>query len=586
MAAALLALAAGACVPAALPPPQLHEVEGSLDELAWLAGTWVDATAEEHSEEHWSRPLGGMMLGVNRTVRQGRTEHFEFIRIERRADGIVYVASPVGQPTAEFALVSTGPDAHTAVFENLERDEFPQRIRYRRVGDKLHARVEGPGEQASEWTWTSSLGAAAPPAVAVLPAPAPPRAPLFDPDVAFDDEWQKGDATALGFDGSALDLLLEAASETQSDSLLILKDGKVVVERYFGKPRTPIETMSMTKSIVSIVIGILLGEGKIASVDAPLSTWLPDWKKGAKAKVTLRHVLTHTSGLEHRQGAAVLNQQADRSAFVRKSAVTEEPGARFSYNNEATQLLADVVLAAAGVPLDVYAKEKLFTPLGITELSWDKDQAGNVQTFYGLDLTARDLARLGRLLLARGRHGERQLVPEGWVTESTSAAPNVPYHGLLWWIRQSKGHVALSTERLDALLAEGFTAADALRPLIGRQFSSIAGAWLEIGSRLDTDARAALAAVLTEQNAPLVQQPGPTIGFAADGWLGQQLIVLPARNVVAVRQHRAPADGSADDAYNKKHGFFQLVHLLDRAIPSPPSATSRPPGEAAPKTGD
>lgn len=573
MAAALLALAAGACVPAALAPLQLNEVEGSLDELGWLTGTWSNISGEEHSEEQWSRPLGGMMFGVNRTVRHGRTEHFELMRIERRSSGVVYVASPVGQPTAEFPLRSSDPGAQIAVFENLERDDFPQRIHYRRVGDELHARVEGPGESASAWTWSSAPRAASPPVVAVVPPP-PPRAVLFESDVTFDAEWPKGDATALGFDGPALDRLIEAASETRSDSLLIVKDGKVVVERYFGKPRGPIETMSMTKSIVSIVIGILIGEGKIASVDAPLSTWLPDWDRGPKAKVTLRHVLTHTSGLEHGKGAAKLNQQADRSAFARQSAVIEEPGARFSYNNEATQLLSDVVLAAAGVPLDVYAHEKLFAPLGIAAPSWDKDQAGNVQAFYGVDLSARDLARLGRLLLDRGRHGERQLVPESWVTASTSGSPSLPYHGFLWWIRQGKGHVALSPERLDSLVEGGFSAGDALRPLDGRPFSSFAGAWLEIGSRLDTDARAALAAMLTEQNAPLVQRPGPTIGFAADGWLGQQLIVLPARNVVAVRQHRSPPNG-ADDAYNERHGFFELVHLLDRALPSSASATSR-----------
>lgn len=126
---------------------------GELAALSWLSGSWTNESATEMTEEHWSEPRGGTLIGMNRTVVDGRTVHFESLRIEQRADGIFYVAAPVGQPTAEFRLAaSTSP--RTAVFENLERTEFPQRITYRRAGDVLHARVEGPGERAAEWTWT------------------------------------------------------------------------------------------------------------------------------------------------------------------------------------------------------------------------------------------------------------------------------------------------------------------------------------------------------------------------------------------------------------------------------------------------
>jgi hypothetical protein len=74
------------------------------------------------------------------------------MRIEQRESGIYYVASPQGQPTAEFRLVSSAADG-TAVFENLERNDFPQRIRYRREGGVMQARVEGPGDRSAEWSF-------------------------------------------------------------------------------------------------------------------------------------------------------------------------------------------------------------------------------------------------------------------------------------------------------------------------------------------------------------------------------------------------------------------------------------------------
>jgi CubicO group peptidase (beta-lactamase class C family) len=464
-----------------------------------MSGAWVADDAQGRTEEHWILPSGSMMLGVNRTVASGKTVHYEQLRIERRADGIFYVSSPVRQATTEFRLVKS--DRMRAVFENPAHD-FPKRISYWRDEGGLHARVEGaPGERTAEWLFRRAVLDTALAALKTGPElQAPPdTARLFEADLVFDVDWQKGDAAKLGFDEAALASIVHDAEASGSDTLLVIKDGRVVVERYFGKPHGPIETMSATKSVVSIAIGMLIADKKIPSLDAPLSTWFPEWRQGKKAKVTLRHVLTHTSGLEHRKGARVLNEQRDRLTFVRQAPIVEEPGANFSYSNEAVQLLAGVVSAAAGKPLDAYVAEKLFGPLGITEWQWAKDGAGNVQTFFGLALGARDFARIGQLMLASGSWKGKQLLTADWVTTSTSVAVPGSGHGLLWWIR-----------------SDGPTS-------------------------------------------------GP-IGYAADGWLGQQLIVFPERGVVAVRQHREPKNEMADEAYNKKHGFFDLYRRLYRAL--------------------
>jgi hypothetical protein len=112
----------------------------SLARLGWLAGCWSSESGEAGSGEYWMAPAGGTMLGIGRTVKQGRTVEHEFLQI-RDVDGrIVYIATPSGQKTAQFAAARVGE--REVVFENPEHD-FPQRIIYRLDGQKLHARIEG-----------------------------------------------------------------------------------------------------------------------------------------------------------------------------------------------------------------------------------------------------------------------------------------------------------------------------------------------------------------------------------------------------------------------------------------------------------
>jgi hypothetical protein len=136
-----------------------HDLAG----LAWLAGSWVLVSGDAVSEEHWTGARGGTMLGVNRTVIDGRTVAFEYVRIEATPEGIVYLASPGGRhPPTRFGLIASGPQR--LVFENPDHD-FPNRIVYERRGDRLDARIEGrqDGRPISEqWTWRRSTPDATP----------------------------------------------------------------------------------------------------------------------------------------------------------------------------------------------------------------------------------------------------------------------------------------------------------------------------------------------------------------------------------------------------------------------------------------
>lgn len=130
-----LALLPGLNVAAATEP-------AGVAQLAWLSGCWRGEAGEPGTQEQWMPPAAGSMLGMSRTVRQGRTVEFEFMQAREHADaGLVFVAQPSGRPPTTFRLLKLG--AAEAVFENLEID-FPQRVRYARLSDsRLAASIEG-----------------------------------------------------------------------------------------------------------------------------------------------------------------------------------------------------------------------------------------------------------------------------------------------------------------------------------------------------------------------------------------------------------------------------------------------------------
>lgn len=114
---------------------------GGIDGLSWLAGCWSQTRAEGSGEEHWMTPAGGTMLGMSRTVRNGRTTEHEFLQIRDANGALAYIARPSGQAEATFPLKSQTPNE--VVFENPAHD-FPQRVIYRRTADgTLAARIEG-----------------------------------------------------------------------------------------------------------------------------------------------------------------------------------------------------------------------------------------------------------------------------------------------------------------------------------------------------------------------------------------------------------------------------------------------------------
>ena len=210
------------------------------------------------------------------------------------------------------------------------------------------------------------------PALALLlgacgtPSRAPPTLSeeLLARDVVYENEdgyWRLATPEQEGLYEASLRANLEAAIRTGADAFLVAKDGAIVCEWYSRRYSTPAYFMSSTKSVSSVVCGIMQDQG-LLSFDDPVGKYVPEWSQGRRGKVTIRHLLTQTSGLLQDAHPGFYQTGGARDAFLRAMDLDVEPGSRWSYSNEGCQLLSPVMEAACGGRLLGFARENLFHP--------------------------------------------------------------------------------------------------------------------------------------------------------------------------------------------------------------------------------
>lgn len=238
-------------------------------------------------------------------------------------------------------------------------------------------------------------------------------------------------------DAAALSRLVAFAGEHDTDALVVLRDGKVLSETWYrGEPRR-LRAWSITKSVTALAVLQLVAEGRIRSLDEPVATWFPEFRGTEKERVTLRHVLTHSSGLrESWEGS-----DGDHVRFAANAPLDAVPGTRFLYSNVAVNLLTGIVEQVSGERLDRFVDGHLFAPLGIRDYEWTKDRVGHPDAMGGLWFAPAELAKVGELLRLHGRWGDRQLLPPALVDEALAPSATNPYLGLLWW-RSGEGFAA------------------------------------------------------------------------------------------------------------------------------------------------
>lgn len=227
-------------------------------------------------------------------------------------------------------------------------------------------------------------------------------------------------------------------------SALVLRDGHRVLEFYRDglDEKTLHATHFITASFVSTLVGIALRQGRISSVNQPLSDFLPEALGEAVdsrvRSITLEQVLTLTAGFD--PSVRQVGRVAFPIDFALQRRLTSPPGETFSFSPGTAHLAARVLVRATGRSLSSYAREHLFEPLGIDRYLWRLDRPGGGELGYsGLEMTSRDIAKLGQLYLQDGVWSRKTVISVGYAATATrkhnsGGAPlNVGY-GYLWWV--------------------------------------------------------------------------------------------------------------------------------------------------------
>jgi CubicO group peptidase (beta-lactamase class C family) len=227
---------------------------------------------------------------------------------------------------------------------------------------------------------------------------------------------------------------------------------------------------SVTKSVVSLLVGIAIERGVIVSVEEPLAAFFPEHAHGPGAaalhRVTLRHLLTMSSGFAR---GTTYDDYIDFSrrlyapgilAYALARPLAYEPGSRFQYDSFDTHLVALALARRLKVPLMEFAQEALFRPLGIDGAEWPVGQDGVPNGGAELRLTALEMLRIGQMMRAGGNWQGRQVVPAAFVREATSrkiashipprGRPELWGYGYQWWLS------SVLDDELPAYNASGF----------------------------------------------------------------------------------------------------------------------------------
>lgn len=222
----------------------------------------------------------------------------------------------------------------------------------------------------------------------------------------------------------------------RTTGLLILKDDTIIAERYQydRKPEHRMASYSMAKTIVAMLVGVALADGRITSLDDRADKYVPELNGSPYGETPLRHLLSMSSGVrftENYSGSddvfelgrlSLLGQSAGGAATLMPFRTRDRaPGERWSYSSAETQVLGLVLRGATGRPLADYLSERLWVPMGAeADASWNIDKGGYEVAFIGVNATVRDYGRFGLLLANVGAVNGRQLIPASWVRAATT----------------------------------------------------------------------------------------------------------------------------------------------------------------------
>ncbi|MBR0754918.1 serine hydrolase [Bradyrhizobium jicamae] len=291
---------------------------------------------------------------------------------------------------------------------------------------------------------------------------------------SIDDGWVTASPDSVGMDGALLCGIAARLEQraTKVHSVVVVRHGKLVFEQYFGgydqpwgDPDGPYEFTATTKhdmrsaskSVTSLLVGIAIDRKLIPGVDEPVMTCFPDYaavKQAGWEAITLRHLLTMSSGMkwdenlpwtDPKNDEPHLGFEPDPVGYVLSRPVAAPPDVMWSYNGGGTDLLGSILERVSGKPLEAFAREAVFQPLGISDLEWKAyPKNGKIAAAAGLRLRPRDAAKIGQLVLNRGQWNGQQIVSAEWIAQSTTPRfqaigyfGSTLFYGYQWWMGRS-----------------------------------------------------------------------------------------------------------------------------------------------------
>jgi len=297
----------------------------------------------------------------------------------------------------------------------------------------------------------------------------------------FHDGWTVAAPEQQGLDPALICGIgprLEALKEANAHSVVITRDGRLVYEHYFAgnderlgmslgevnfNAGTKHDIRSISKSVTSLLVGIALDRRLITDLDAPVFSFFPEYgdlRTPEKDRMTLHHLLTMSSGLAWDETSVAFTNPSNTYSqmeiaprsdrFVLAQPLAAPPGTVFNYNSGGAELLGLILRKVSGKRLREFAKETLFDPLGIEDWEWEGSSGFNPAAASGLRLRPRDLAKIGQLVLERGKWQGRQIVSSSWIEDSTTPRlsgsdtammfyrpEGISSYGYLWWLGRS-----------------------------------------------------------------------------------------------------------------------------------------------------
>ncbi len=368
---------------------------------------------------------------------------------------------------AAHAQVSVDPAKHTGIADILSWQGEAQARGYRDIEHIYKTKVIRRGDR-----------------VHLLPVAAKQLNPTF----AYDGKTWTVDAYMRAY---------------RVSGVLVLKDGQIVLEKYAlgRKPSDRWTSFSVAKSVTSTLVGAAIADGKIKSIDDPVTAYIPELKGSAYEGVSVRQMLMMSSGVTWNEnyvdptsdvakaGQSVTEPGVNPMvSYLRRLPRAHPPGTTFNYNTGETDLVGVLIAKAVGEPISQYASEKIWRAYGMErDAVWMTDPGGQERGGTGISMTLRDYGRVGQFILDGGKAGGRQIVSPGYLADATRreiaiGAPGAGGYGYFWWIMPSGDYQAvgifgqsITTFRKDRLIV--VTNAAWTQPT-GKEFSAARTAFI------------------------------------------------------------------------------------------------------------